>query len=218
VRSRSDPASGAGEVTSPRNARRTRPSLISAAMMPLVVPFTGTARPTPTPATAVLTPTTRARESASAPPELPGFSAASVWITSSISRTAEPLRAGSDRPSPDTTPAVTDPASPSGLPTATTSWPTTRSSLSPSRAGSGVGTCDLITARSDSGSRPTTVKAPEEPSANASVPDLAEPITCAFVSRNPSAVNTTADPLPRPARTPATLGCSSAATEETICE
>src|SRR5207244_1940905 len=36
--------------------------------------------------TAVLTPTTRPRASTSGPPELPGFSAASVWITSSISR------------------------------------------------------------------------------------------------------------------------------------
>src|SRR5690606_24406972 len=121
VRRRSGGGSGAGEVTSPRNARRTRPSRISAATMSRVVPLTGTASPTPAPATAVLTPTTRAWESASAPPELPGLSAASVWITSSMSRTDEPLRAGSDRPSPETTPAVTDPASPSGLPTATTS-------------------------------------------------------------------------------------------------
>ena len=38
------------------------------------------------PATAVLIPTTRPRPSASAPPELPGFSAASVWITFSTRR------------------------------------------------------------------------------------------------------------------------------------
>ena len=110
----------------------------------------GTARPSPTPATAVLIPTTRARESASAPPELPGFSEASVWITSSISRTADPLLVGSDRPSALTTPAVTEPASPSGLPTATTSWPTTRSSASPSSAGGGVPAPALTTARSES--------------------------------------------------------------------
>ena len=35
---------------------------------------------------AVLTPITRPRESTSGPPELPGLSAASVWMTSSISR------------------------------------------------------------------------------------------------------------------------------------
>ena len=75
------------------------------------------------PATAVLIPTTRPAESASAPPELPGLSAASVWITSSTTRPARPLRVGSERPSALTTPAVTDPARPSGLPTATTSWP-----------------------------------------------------------------------------------------------
>ena len=40
----------------------------------------GTASPSPTPATAVLIPTTRPRPSASAPPEFPGFRAASVWI------------------------------------------------------------------------------------------------------------------------------------------
>src|SRR5262249_59532774 len=100
-----------------------------------VVALTGTARPRPTPATAVLMPTTLALLSASAPPELPGFSAASVWITSSTSRPAEPLRVGRDRPRALTTPAVTDPASPSGFPTATTSWPTTSPSASPSSAG-----------------------------------------------------------------------------------
>ncbi len=162
--------SGAGEVTRPRNARLTRPSLISAVMMERVVAFIGTASPTPTPATAVLMPTTRARASASAPPELPGLSAASVWMTSSIRRVAAPARAGSDRPSPDTTPAVTEPVSPSGLPTATTSWPTTSLSLSPSSAGGGVAVRALITARSDSGSRPTTSKSPDTPSANATVP------------------------------------------------
>ena len=53
----------------------------------------GTASPSPTPATAVLIPTTRPRMSARAPPELPGFSAASVWITFSTSRLACPSRA-----------------------------------------------------------------------------------------------------------------------------
>jgi hypothetical protein len=86
-----------------------------------VVSLIGTARPRPKPATAVLMPTTSPCESASAPPELPGLSAASVWITSSITRAACPCRTGSERPSALTTPAVTDPDSPSGDPTATTS-------------------------------------------------------------------------------------------------
>ena len=42
--------------------------------------------------------------STSAPPELPGFSAASVWMTSSIMRVAVRSRAGSERPSAETTP------------------------------------------------------------------------------------------------------------------
>ena len=45
--------------------------------------------------TAVLMPTTSPCEETSGPPELPGLSAASVWITSSISR---PERARSERP------------------------------------------------------------------------------------------------------------------------
>ncbi|MNC84884.1 hypothetical protein D3C83_04520 [compost metagenome] len=54
--------------------------------------------------TAVLTPITSPREDTSGPPELPGFNAASVWITSSIRR---PFWDLSERPSADTTPAVT---------------------------------------------------------------------------------------------------------------
>ena len=50
----------------------------------------------------MLTPPTRPRESTSGPPELPGFSAASVWITSSINR---PLVERKERPRALTTPA-----------------------------------------------------------------------------------------------------------------
>ena len=53
---------------------------------------------------AVLTPMTSPRDVTSGPPELPGFSAASVCSTSSISR---PDRARSDRPSALMTPVVT---------------------------------------------------------------------------------------------------------------
>src|SRR5664280_1835886 len=69
-------------------------------------------------------PTTRPAASASAPPELPGFSAASVWMTSSITRPTRAVRVGRERPRPLTTPAVTEPARPNGFPTATMSWPT----------------------------------------------------------------------------------------------
>ncbi len=108
----------------------------------------GTASPSPTPATAVLMPTTRDAESANAPPELPGLRAASVWITFSIGLVERPARADRDRPSADTTPAVTDPAKPFGLPIATTSWPTWRSSASPSRAGTRSSALARSTARS----------------------------------------------------------------------
>ena len=46
------------------------------------------------------------------------MSAASVWITLSIIRNVLPERAGSERPSAEMTPAVTDPAKPCGLPIA----------------------------------------------------------------------------------------------------
>ena len=70
-----------------------------------------------------------------------------------------------------------------------------------------------------------------EPSANAAVPDVAPPTTCALVSRKPSPVKTTPEPRlspPRPRLGPprpgwgtrrlATLPVSSAATPATICE
>ncbi len=179
-------------------------------------------------------PTTREWLSARAPPELPGFSAASVWITSSISRPAPALRVGRDRPRALTTPAVTEPARPRGLPTATTSWPTTSSSASPRTAGGGVAPDARSTARSDSGSAPTTRNGAVEPSANAAVPDVAPPTTWALVSRKPSPVKTTPEPRLSPPRPPpprlapprpgwgtrrlATLPVSSAATPATICE
>ena len=53
---------------------------------------------------AVFTPMTCPWASTSGPPEFPGFSAASVWMTSS---TRWPVLVRSDRPSALTTPAVT---------------------------------------------------------------------------------------------------------------
>ena len=121
TRARSRGGSGRAPAATPIHARRTRPSRISSLTTRRVVAFTGTANPSPTPATAVLIPTTRPRPSTSAPPELPGFSAASVWITSSIALRVSPSPTGSERPSAETTPAVTEPAKPCGLPIATTS-------------------------------------------------------------------------------------------------
>ena len=64
---------------------------------------------------------------------------------------------GSDRPSALTTPAVTEPVRPSGLPTATTSWPT-RSRVGVAELGGREDRRRVTrtTARSDSASVPTT--------------------------------------------------------------
>jgi len=67
---------------------------------------------------AVLMPMTSPREVTSGPPEFPGLSAASVWITFSINR---PERERSDRPSALTTPDVTVHWNPYGFPIAITS-------------------------------------------------------------------------------------------------
>ena len=107
---------------SPSRDRRTRPSRISrvathtAVSMPIAkqMPCAGAI-------VAVLMPTTRPAPLTSGPPELPGFSGASVWITLSIIR---PDGVRSVRPSAETMPAVTVHWKPRGLPIATTSWPT----------------------------------------------------------------------------------------------
>src|ERR1022692_2699559 len=212
---------GIGRETpaTPRCARRTLPSRTRAPMMRSVVALTGTARPRPTPASAVLMPTTRPAESASAPPELPGLRAASVWMTSSITRTWAPDRVGSERPRALTTPAVTLPARPRGLPMATTSWPTRSADASPRRAGGRSPCSATSTARSESGSRPRTRNRSCRPSARSSRPPSPPATTCAEVTRYPSELNATAEPLPsgeRPPRevtcTAATDGASSAAT------
>src|SRR2546426_943105 len=76
-----------------------RPATNLAVLMPMAkqIPCAGRI-------TAVLTPMTSPREFTKGPPELPGLSAASVWMTLSISR---PDVERSDRPSALTTPVVT---------------------------------------------------------------------------------------------------------------
>ena len=61
-------------------------------------------------------------------------------------------------------------------------------------AGSGVGPLARSTARSDSGSAPTTRNGAEVPSENSAVPLVDLPTTWALVSRNPSPVKTTPEP------------------------
>ena len=150
------------------------------------------------PATAVLTPTTSPLPVTSAPPELPGFSAASVWMTLSMMRPVRRVRAGSERPSADTTPAVTEPAKPCGLPIATTSWPTRRRSASPSGAGSEVA---RLGAQRRRGRRAGRRRRPRSETRGRRRTSRGRArrrpaTTCAEVSRKPSGVSTTALPAP----------------------
>ena len=193
--------------------------------MACVVPFIGTARPRPMPATAVLTPIRRACESASAPPELPGFSAASVWITSSMNRRFPlPSAVASERPNPLTTPDVTEPANPIGLPIATTSWPTRSWSALPTRAGCRPSARARATARSERGSAPTTSTSNSVPSMKEALAAPPAATTWADVTRKPSGVITTPEPAPpkprppRPMRRLATDGRTFSATVVTIDE
>src|SRR3954447_5666615 len=110
---------------------------------------------------------------------------------------------------------------------ATTSWPTRSALASPRRAGVRSRASARRTARSESGSRPTTVKRRSRPSTNDASPPPPLSTTWADVSRYPSGAMTTALPPPtaiRPPRTRrvtrrfATLGARARATAGTTCE
>ena len=174
--------------------------------------------------TAVLMPMTSPREDTSGPPELPGLSAASVWITSSISR---PVLERSDRPSADTTPAVTVDSKPSGLPIATTSWPRRSPLELPSRA-AGRETSSMMRskARSVCGSSPSTRALTVRVSASASRTVEAPWTTWLLVSTRPSGEITTPEPVPPRWRfsrsggvsTRTTAGPTRSTTSTTACE
>ena len=108
----------------------------------------GIAKPMPVEsvATAVLMPTTAPVASTSGPPELPGLIAASVWIRLVI---RWPLSTAMSRPLPDRIPLVTENEYiPSGMPIATTSWPTLSPSEVPIGAAGRSGSSTLTIARS----------------------------------------------------------------------
>jgi hypothetical protein len=186
----------------PMKARRTRPCRTSSPSTKLAV-LAATAKQMPCAPmiTAVLMPTTSPREETSGPPELPGLSAASVWITSSMRR---PLRERSERPSAETTPVVTVDSKPSGLPMAITSWPRFSRLESPSvAAGSVTASSTRNSARSVSGSSPTSRARKSWPSAvvtamRAAAP--AAPATWLLVRMSPSGATTTPEPVPPRAR------------------
>ena len=98
-------------------------------------------------------------------------------MTSSISR---PVRERSERPSAETTPAVTVDSKPSGLPIATTSWPRRSLLELPSRAaGSETSSMTRSRARSVCGSSPSTraltvrVSAKRQPHGGGALHDVA---------------------------------------------
>ena len=132
-----------------------------------------------------------------------------------------------DRPTALTTPAVTEPANPSGFPMATTNWPTRRREASPSVAGERSGAAARRTAMSDRGSVPTILMSSSRPSTSVAIPRSVPSTTCAEVSRKPSLVTATALPLPstrrgaptrRHTRRLATAGDTTSATRVTTCE
>src|SRR6478672_4268004 len=100
--------------------------------------------------TAVLMPITSPAEDTSGPPELPGLRGASVCTTSSIIR---PVRDCSDRPSAETTPAVTVASKPSGLPIAIAIWPRLSLALSPSLDAGAVGESETVGGDDHAGAR-----------------------------------------------------------------
>ena len=159
--------------------------------------------------TAVLTPITSARELTSGPPELPGLSAASVWITSPIRR---PFWARSERPTALTMPAVTVDSNPSGLPMAMAICPGLSFLELPSRAdGSRSVVSARSTAMSVSGSRPSTRAGKRRASVSASSIVEAPSTTWLLVSTMPSGDRMVPEPEPwaaRPWRSPRTCTCT----------
>ena len=122
--------------------------------------------PDPNDAMAELIPTSSPFMLTSAPPELPGFTAASVWMASITvlwSDWAPPARTG--RFSAETMPVVTVPDNPSGDPTAATACPSVNVAEVPRAMGvSGREVSALMTAMSVAGSVPTTLAGALEPS------------------------------------------------------
>jgi hypothetical protein len=105
---------------------------------------------------AELMPITRPARSTSGPPELPGLMAASVWMKSATAYCVPSSSLSELRSLADTMPLVTVERRPSGLPMATTGWPTCTWRSSPSVAvGSPVASI-LMSATSVVGSRPMT--------------------------------------------------------------
>src|SRR4051812_959318 len=138
-------------------------------------------------------PTTAPVRSTRAPPLLPGLIAALVWITPG---SATPFSSFTVRPSALTMPSVTLLWRPSGLPMASTIWPTVSLSESAKVAGLRLPPVVRTTAMSLLGKEPTSVALRRSPVAVTTWNWLAPSTTCAFVTTSPRSSRTT--PLPRP--------------------
>ena len=128
----------------------------------------------------------------SGPPELPGLIDASVWMKSVNVRPAS--FDGTERPSAETTPVVTVPLRPNGLPTATTVSPIIRSKEVPIGAAVRFFESTRRTARSLSGSTPISFAGTCVPSLKLTVMREAPSTTWLFVTMMPSLDQTKPEP------------------------
>ena len=135
---------------------------------------------------AVLMPTTAPSMSTSAPPELPGLMAASVWMKKPESVMPRLVRA-----SAETMPLVTVWPTANGLPTASTRSPTSSSSESPKvRAGNTSSPFSIFsTARSVRSSRSRMAAWNSRPSASATFTSLAPWMTWLLVTTMPCCID-----------------------------
>ena len=142
---------------------------------------------------ALLMPMTLACSSMSGPPELPGLMGASVWMRPVSVPTGESI----SRSRPLTMPEVTVWEIPNGLPMATTASPTsTVSSLARSAAGRSLPASTATTARSRSGSRPTTLPCSSVPSASFTFSSSTPATTWWAVRMRPDLSKMTPEPMP----------------------
>src|SRR5262245_10302757 len=218
---------GAGAVwaATPIWARRTRPCrTISPSTCCAVLLATAKQMPCAPMMTAVLMPITSPRDDTSGPPELPGLSAASVWIRSSIMR---PVVARNERPSAGMPPTGTGAPRPGGLPMALASCPRRSPFELPSSAKASERAASArSSARSVSGSMPSSRASVVRPSVSVRRMSCAPLTTWALVSTSPSGEITTPEPVPPrsllrpepPRSTRTTAGPTVSTTDDTASE
>ncbi len=141
---------------------------------------------------ATLMPMTFPSMFSSGPPLLPGLIDASVWMKSVKVRPSS--FDGTERPRAETTPVVTEPERPNGLPTATTLSPIIRSDDVPIGAGVRLFASTRSTARSLSGSTPISFAATCVPSWKLTVMREAPSTTWLLVTTMPSLDQTKPEP------------------------